>query len=332
MSYVLGIVLFALGIAVAVAWHELGHFSTARYFGIRVPEFMVGWGRTLLSRRVGETEFGLKLIPIGGYIRMVGMLPPRPGEQHGRSRRSGIFQGLIESVRAESELQWRPGDEEREFWTRAPWQRIIVMGAGPVMNLIMAAVLLGISLMAIGTPGTMTVGWVQKCMVPSTQAATPDCPPGAPLTPAAAAGLRAGDTIQSLGGVRYDDWETFRRAVRKVEGAVPLVVDRGGRQVTLSITPVRTTVSRLDGEPGFEQGAFLGYTPTSDYRRARSGSSPTRSACTSPERGPRWPGCPPGYRCCSGRPSCTRAGTATRRSAWSGCPDWAARCWAGTHR
>jgi len=270
VMYVLGVVLFALGIAFTVAWHELGHYATARRFGIRVPEFMVGWGRTLFSRRVGETEFGFKVIPIGGYVRMVGMLPPKPGERYGRTRKSGPFQGLIESARAESELQWQPGDETRQFYTRAPWRRIVVMAAGPVMNLILAVVLLGISLMAIGTPGTMTVGWVSKCMVAAPvggSAAANDCPPGAPPSPAAAAGLLPGDTILRLDGVRYQRWEDFRRAVRTVGGTVPLVVSRGGQELTLTITPVVTTLPRLDGEPGTEQGAFLGYAPTADYQR-----------------------------------------------------------------
>ena len=84
MMTVLGIVLFFLGILFSIAWHELGHFTTARWFGIKVPEFMVGFGRTIWSRKVGETEFGLKAIPLGGYIRMIGMIPPAKGATLGR--------------------------------------------------------------------------------------------------------------------------------------------------------------------------------------------------------------------------------------------------------
>jgi membrane-associated protease RseP (regulator of RpoE activity) len=274
MLYVLGILLFALGIVVAIAWHELGHYAAATSFGIRVPEFMVGWGRTLLSRRVGETEFGLKIIPIGGYIRMVGMLPPRPGERYGRTRKSGPFQGLIESARAEAQLQWQPGDEHRQFYTRSPWKRIVVMAAGPVMNLVMAVLLLGVSLMAIGTPGTLTVGTVFKCMLPAPVSGQPpvtECPPGAPPTPAAAAGLLPGDTILRINGVAYQRWERFRRDVRTLSGTVPLVVSRGGRQLTLSITPVPSDRPRLDGKPGLERVAFLGFAPTADYQRQDAG-------------------------------------------------------------
>jgi membrane-associated protease RseP (regulator of RpoE activity) len=274
VMYVLGVVLFALGIAFTVAWHELGHYATARRFGIRVPEFMVGWGRTLFSRRVGETEFGFKVVPIGGYVRMVGMLPPKAGERYGRARKSGPFQGLIESARAESELQWQLGDETRQFYTRAPWRRIVVMAAGPLMNLILAVGLLAISLLAIGTPGTLTVAYVAQCMLPAPVGGSPstsECPADAPPTPAAAAGLRPGDTILSLNGVRYERWEDFRRAVRTVGGTVPLVVSRGGQEQTLSITPVQTALARLDGEPGTERAAFLGFAPTTDYQRQSIG-------------------------------------------------------------
>jgi membrane-associated protease RseP (regulator of RpoE activity) len=270
MLFVLGIVVFAVGIGFTIAWHELGHYATARWFGVRVPEFMVGWGRTVVSWRRGETEFGLKALPIGGYVRMVGMLPPRAGETHGRTRKSGPFQGLIESARAESELVWQPGDEKREFWTRPPWKRIIVMGAGPVMNLILAVLLLGVSLMAIGTPGTLTVSEVSKCMSVTKLGSGPgigECPPGAQPTPAAVAGVRAGDTVVSLAGVRYEKWETFRRAVRDVTGTVPLVVRRDGHEVTLTITPVRTTIRDLDDSSKLTSGSFLGFSPTSDYQR-----------------------------------------------------------------
>ena len=124
MMTVLGIVLFFLGILISIAWHELGHYTTARWFGIKVPEFMVGFGRTIWSRKVGETEFGLKAIPLGGYIRMIGMIPPAKGGTLGRSRRTGPFQGLIDDARQQSAMDVRPEDEDRQFWMRAPWKRI----------------------------------------------------------------------------------------------------------------------------------------------------------------------------------------------------------------
>ena len=170
MMTVLGIVLFFLGILISIAWHELGHFTTARWFGIKVPEFMVGFGRTIWSRKVGETEFGLKAIPLGGYIRMIGMIPPAKGGSLGRDRRTGPFQGLIDDARQQSAMDVRPEDHDRQFWMRAPWKRIIVMFAGPFMNLILAVVLFAIVLMGIGVPASgTTIGTVSACVVPASR-------------------------------------------------------------------------------------------------------------------------------------------------------------------
>jgi RIP metalloprotease RseP len=73
---VVGIVIFAVGLLVSIAWHELGHLTWAKLFKIRVPQYMVGFGPTIWSRKKGETEYGIKAIPMGGYIRMIGMFPP----------------------------------------------------------------------------------------------------------------------------------------------------------------------------------------------------------------------------------------------------------------
>ncbi|GAA4847209.1 site-2 protease family protein [Actinomycetospora corticicola] len=270
---VLGIVLFALGLMFSIAWHELGHFTAARRFGVRVPEFMVGFGPTVFARQRGETSFGIKAIPLGGYIRMIGMIPPAPGEKIGRSRRSGPFQGLIDDVRADSVKDIRPGDEDRQFWTRKPWQRIVVMFAGPFMNLILAAVLFIIVLMGFGIPTAQpVVSAVSKCVVPASQATTTDqCPPGAPLTPAAEAGFRAGDRIVSFDGRSYGSWEDMQLAIRAASGTVPVVIERplpdGGSQ-TLTLYPrlIQTQLLDLDsarstGEPQYVTGSFLGLSP-----------------------------------------------------------------------
>lgn len=276
---VLGIVLFALGLLLSIAWHELGHYSTARLFGIRVPEFMVGFGPTVLSFRRGETEFGIKAIPLGGYIRMIGMIPPPPGERIGRSRRSGPFQGMIDDVRADSVRDIRPGDEDRQFWTREPWKRIIVMLAGPFMNLVLAIVLFAIVLMGFGvaTPQPV-VSAVSECVVPASQVA-PGCPPGAPPTPAAQAGFRAGDRIVTFDGRAYPDWESLQRAIRDARGTVPVVVERttptGSQQLTLYPTLIENQVPDLDtplgADPTYVTASFLGLSPIEPVMRQSVG-------------------------------------------------------------
>jgi membrane-associated protease RseP (regulator of RpoE activity) len=97
----LGLLLFLLGLLVSIALHELGHLVPAKAFGIKVTQYMVGFGTTVWSRRRGETEYGIKALPLGGYIRMIGMFPPAPGSDGTRVRQAstGPFQSLVEGLR-----------------------------------------------------------------------------------------------------------------------------------------------------------------------------------------------------------------------------------------
>ena len=96
---VLGIVVFAVGLMVSIAWHELGHLSTAKLFNIRVPQYMVGFGPTIWSRQKGETEYGFKAIPLGGYIRMIGMFPPG-ADGRITARSTSPWRSMIEDARS----------------------------------------------------------------------------------------------------------------------------------------------------------------------------------------------------------------------------------------
>jgi len=129
---VVGFALFILGLLISVALHEIGHLVPAKLFGVRVTQYMVGFGPTLWSKRRGETEYGIKWIPLGGYIRMIGMLPPRPSDAPNRLRatNTGMFQGLIDSARQAALEEIRPGDENRVFYRKPWWQKVIVMPAG----------------------------------------------------------------------------------------------------------------------------------------------------------------------------------------------------------
>ena len=86
MLFVLGVLLAALGIGLSIGLHEVGHMVPAKRFGVRVPQYMVGFGPTLWSKRGRETEYGVKWIPLGGYIRMIGMFPPPKGAPDGHRR------------------------------------------------------------------------------------------------------------------------------------------------------------------------------------------------------------------------------------------------------
>jgi len=143
MLEVVGIVLFAALIAASIALHELGHLVPAKKFGVRVSDYMVGFGPTLWSTVRGETRYGVKWIPLGGYIRMIGMLPPDPADPEGRSRSlsTGRFAALIAQARAASFDEIRPGDENRLFYKLPVHRRVIIMLGGPFMNLVLAFVL-----------------------------------------------------------------------------------------------------------------------------------------------------------------------------------------------
>ncbi|WHT17996.1 site-2 protease family protein [Crossiella sp. CA-258035] len=268
MMFVLGVLILVFGILFSIAWHELGHLSTAKLFGVKVTQYMVGFGRTLWSRRIGETEYGIKALPFGGYIRMIGMLPPVGGGNLGRNRSTGMFSSMVDDARSASAEEVRPEDVDRQFYQRRPWKRIIVMFAGPFMNLILAVVLFSISLMGFGREmPTTTVASVSKCALPASQQAAKECPADAPAAPAAAAGFKAGDKLVSFNGKPAESWDAVRAEIRAAAGKeVPVVVDRGGQQVTLTPKLIATEMPDLDDPKKVSTVGFLGLSPTSEVQ------------------------------------------------------------------
>ncbi|MEV7287440.1 site-2 protease family protein [Streptomyces sp. NPDC093252] len=275
---ILGIVVFAVGLLISIAWHELGHLSTAKLFGIRVPQYMVGFGPTLWSRRRGETEYGIKAIPLGGYIRMIGMFPPGPDGRI-EARSTSPWRGMIEDARSAAFEELKPGDETRLFYTRKPWKRVIVMFAGPFMNLILAVALFLTVLMGFGiSQQTTTVSSVSECVIAQSENRDTCRDSDAPA-PAAAAGLKAGDKIVSFDGVRTDDWNELSDLIRANPGKeVPIVVDRDGQDVTLHATIATNQVARKDSSGQIVQGeyvsaGFLGFSAATGIVRQDFGDS-----------------------------------------------------------
>jgi membrane-associated protease RseP (regulator of RpoE activity) len=265
---VLGIVVFAIGLLISIAWHELGHLSTAKLFGIRVPQYMVGFGPTIFSRTKGDTEYGVKAIPLGGYIRMIGMFPPGDDGKI-TARASSPFRGMIEDARSAAFEELRPGDENRLFYTRKPWKRVIVMFAGPFMNLILAVALFMLVLMGFGIRAqTTTVSSVSDCVI-SQSAATAGkttCARTDPPSPAKKAGLKAGDRIVAFDGRPIHDWDTLQGDIRRTTGPAAITVRRGGRTLVLHADLIKNQVAKSDGHGGYVPGqyvtaGFLGYTP-----------------------------------------------------------------------
>ncbi|WP_030843440.1 M50 family metallopeptidase [Streptomyces hygroscopicus] len=277
---VLGIVVFAVGLLISIAWHELGHLSTAKLFGIRVPQYMVGFGPTIFSRKKGETEYGVKAVPFGGYIRMIGMFPPGDDGKIA-ARSTSPWRGMIEDARSAAYEELQPGDETRMFYTRKPWKRVIVMFAGPFMNLVLAvAIFLGVMMSFGVNTQTTSVGTVSQCVVPAS-ASTDTCPKGAKDSPAKAAGLQPGDKIVAFNGHPTPDWGTLQQDIRKTTGPATITVERDGVRKTLHADLIENQVAKSDGNGGYVEGkyvtaGFLGFTPASGVVQQSFGQSVDR--------------------------------------------------------
>ncbi|MEV1053200.1 site-2 protease family protein [Streptomyces sp. NPDC049887] len=253
---VLGIALFAVGLLFSIAWHELGHLSTAKLFGIRVPQYMVGFGPTIWSRHKGETEYGIKAIPAGGYIRMIGMFPPGPDGRI-EARSTSPWRGMIEDARTAAFEELKPGDETRLFYTRKPWKRVIVMFAGPFMNLVLAvAIFLGVSMSFGFATQTTQVAGVQQCVIPQSEERS-SCRPTDPESPASAAGLLKDDRIVAFNGVPVSDWGELSGRIRDTIGPATITVDRAGEEKVLQATLLKNMVAKKDAEGQVVPGEFV---------------------------------------------------------------------------
>ena len=154
MLFVLGVLFMIVGVAASIALHEMGHMVPAKKFGVRVPQYMIGFGPTFWSKKRGETEYGVKGIPLGGYVRMIGMYPPKAGDPDGAVRASstGRFGQLADEVREQTFEEMHPGDENRVFYKLRTWQKVTVMFGGPFMNLVIAAVVMTVMVCGVGLP------------------------------------------------------------------------------------------------------------------------------------------------------------------------------------
>lgn len=250
--YLLGVLVAVIGISASIALHEIGHLAPAKRFGVKVTDYMIGFGPTLWSRRRGETRYGIKAIPLGGYVRMIGMLPPRPGDAPGTLRPSstGRWSALVEDARAQSMEEIDPADEARAFYRLAPWKKVVVMAGGPLMNLVIATVLVGGILVGYGqpTPDGVQVSSVAQCVKPATASgAEATCGPDDRPTPANAAGIRPGDRLVSVDGRPMTRQTDVAAALRPMAGRpVHVVIERDGARRTVTLTPIPNELPRLD--------------------------------------------------------------------------------------
>jgi len=205
------IISFAIVLGLLIFVHEFGHFVWAKFFGVKVLKFSLGFGPKLISRQFGETEYLISAFPLGGYVKMFG---ENPGEL------------------AEERLS--PGELNRSFATRPVWQRFIIVAGGPLFNLIFAMFLFFIIALSAGLPqpvDTTTIGGVGQD------------------TPAAEVGLQEGDTILAINTVETKRWEDVSRLIKDSGGReVVLTLQREGQNLDIAVTPRMETTRNIFGE------------------------------------------------------------------------------------
>lgn len=234
--FIVGVIVLVVGLAISIALHEWGHYLPAKKFGVNIHKFMVGFGPTVWSVTRGETEFGIKAIPLGGYVAMQGMFAPQ--KKSSRRRRGGTDMAALEP---EDDVIPEDIDMSRSFYTLSVPKRVTVMLGGPLMNLLIAIFLYAVLLMGFGLvqPG-LTVGSVSQCVVGATEPRT-QCLPDDPIAPGAEAGVVPGDRIIGIDNQSVDAWFQVTEVIRASPGRpLTMVVERDGVDIPLRFTPLLT--------------------------------------------------------------------------------------------
>ena len=213
----IGVLAFIAALLISVMIHEAGHYLTAKKFGMKVTEFFIGFGKKIWSTQRGETEFGVKAIPAGGYCRIVGMSP-------------------------REELS--DADSDRAFVKAGVGQRLIVLGAGSFLHFVIGFVLLLTLFLSVGvTSVTSTIENVSECIP---QKANEVCSEKSVPSPAKNVGIVAGDKIVKVNGISYPEWNDVITVIRASAGKqLDITVDRNGSLINLLVTPAARD---LDGE------------------------------------------------------------------------------------
>ena len=227
----IGWAIFIVALLVSVMLHETGHFVLAKKFGMKVTRYFVGFGPTIWSTWRGETEYGIKALPFGGFVKIVGMHSLDDPDD--------------------------PADEPRSFRRKPAWQRIAVLCAGSAMHFLLALVLIaGLALgVGIANDNVTQLGTISSC-VPASVSAYDNgtCSPSDQPSPAKLAGLRVGDVVTAFDGQPVSTWTQLSNAIRDTQPGTPvtLTVRRDGHLVTL-----HTTLSSVSGRGG----SYLGVAP-----------------------------------------------------------------------
>ena len=232
MEYILyaaGAILFILGLAISIGLHELGHMATAKKFGVKVLDFSIGFGPRIWGRVKGETSYNIRAIPLGGYIRMIGMFPAtsKPGNAE--------FVTLA------------PEDWNRTFSKLTAPRKAAIMFAGPFMNLVLAVIIISIAVVGLGLPEPVNrIGYIAPCLSGEKACDTP--------SPAEKSELQVGDVVVSVAGVGITKWADLTTAIDLRAGKLTQFrVMRSGIETDISIEVATVSGSgRIGVSPGYE--------------------------------------------------------------------------------
>ncbi len=234
----IGWVIFLVALLFSVMLHETGHFVMAKRFGMKVTRYFVGFGPTLWSTRRGETEYGIKALPFGGFVKIIGM-------------------HSLDDVAD-------PADEPRSFRRQPAWQRLVVLCAGSFMHFVLAFVLIfGLALgIGIENDNTTQLGTISKCVAANTTELNKGtCTASDQASPAKLAGLRVGDQVTAFDGTPVSNWTQLGDAIRKAPAGsqAAITVKRGSQTLTL-----HATLATVSGR----SGAYLGIAPAFVFQAA----------------------------------------------------------------
>jgi len=225
VTFILGVVLFAFGITISIALHEFGHLLTAKAFGMKARRYFIGFGTRLWSFRRGETEYGIKAIPLGGFVDIAGMT-------------------ALDEV--------RPDEKERAFYNKPVWQRVIVLAAGSFTHFVVGIVVVYLMALSTGLPDTRpAVGALADCVSDQdpTTGQLRECAPASQEAPAKVAGLHTGDVVLAVGGVPTPTWDQVLTQIRGSSGPTEFRVERDGRQQTFTVDVQTAQRLPIDAKP-----------------------------------------------------------------------------------
>ena len=199
----MGIFVALLVLSILIFFHELGHFSAARLFGVRVDVFSIGFGKKLYSRTIGQTQWSISAIPLGGYVKMKGQDDTDPT---------------------------KVSYDEDSYNSKKPWQRIVILLAGPFANFLLAFILY-FAIATLGVPKLLAyVGSVSE------------------ESPAYHAGLLKGDKIVQINGITIEYWESIGKSINQTNSDVTLIIERKKELITLQLHPKMIDDQNVFGE------------------------------------------------------------------------------------